>query len=258
MPHDSTTRFTNRVADYVKARPTYPTQIIDILREQIAFDATRIVADIGAGTGISSKLFLDAGNTVYAVEPNAAMREAAVAQLGKSSDYHAINGTAEATTLPADSIDLIVAAQAFHWFDRRAFAVECRRIGRADAHLLVMWNSRLTSGSEFAEGYEQLLLAQASGYTRVNHQGLTFEQISEAFAAPLKLIELPNEQVVDFDLLKARVASSSYVPPVGDPRHEPLMAELRRLFDRTASNGTVKIEYRTELYLGRVHPRIAA
>lgn len=250
--HDSTTRFTNRVADYVKARPTYPPQIIDILRQQIAFDATKIVADIGAGTGISSQLFLEAGNTVYAVEPNAAMRQAAVAQLGKSPKYHPIDATAEATTLPADSIDLIVAAQAFHWFDRKAFAMECRRIARPAAHLLVMWNSRQTSGSEFAEGYERLLLERANGYTRVNHQQLTFDQISEAFAAPPKLIELANEQVVDFDLLKSRVASSSYAPPVGDPQHDPLMADLRKLFDRTAQNGKVKIEYRTELYLGPV------
>jgi SAM-dependent methyltransferase len=250
--HDSTTRFTNRVADYVKARPTYPAEVLDILREQIVFDSAKIVADIGAGTGISSKLFLDAGNTVYAVEPNAAMRAAAVAQLCKSAKYHAVDGTAEATTLAADSIDLIVAAQAFHWFDRPTFSAECRRIGRGGAHLLVMWNSRVTSGSEFAEGYDRLLLTYASGYTRVNHQQITFAQISEAFAAPPKLIELHNEQVMDFDLLAARLASSSYSPAIGDPRHEPLMAELRRLFDRTANSGTVKIEYRTELYLGRV------
>jgi SAM-dependent methyltransferase len=252
MPHDSTTRFTSRVADYVKARPTYPAQIIDTLREQIAFNPAKIIVDVGAGTGISSKLFLDAGNTVYAVEPNAAMRAAAIAQLGKSPNYHAVDGTAEATTLAACSIDLIVAAQAFHWFDRRAFGTECRRIGRVDALLLVMWNSRVTSGSEFAEGYERLLLERANGYTRVNHQQLTFEQISEAFAAPPKLTELANEQVMNFEFLKARVASSSYTPPMGDPQHEPLMAELRELFDRTASGGLVKIEYRTELYLGRV------
>jgi SAM-dependent methyltransferase len=236
----------------VKARPTYPAQIINILREQITFDATRIVADIGAGTGISSKLFLDVGNTVYAVEPNAAMRTVAVAQLGKSPDYHAIDGTAEATTLPAASIDLTVAAQAFHWFDRRAFAAECRRISRPGGHLLLMWNERLATGSAFAEGYEQLLLTKANGYTRVDHRQLTFDQISEAFAAAPKLIELENAQVMDFELLKARVASSSYVPPVGDPRHEPLMIELRKLFDRMASDGVVKIEYRTQLYLGRV------
>jgi len=255
MPTDSTTRFSNRVADYVKSRPSYPPAVIDVLRERIGFDATKIVADIGAGTGISSALFLAAGNRVLAVEPNAPMRAAAVAALGGDPNFAAIDGTAEATTLPAASVDLIIAAQAFHWFNRPKFAAECRRIGRPGAHLLLLWNERLAVGSPFLVEYEQLLKDISADYSRVDHRNLTDAQIAEVFAAPPQLIDLPNEQTFDFEGLSARALSSSYFPPADDPRHTSAMAKLREVFDRTNTHGTVTMRYTTQLHLGPVHRR---
>jgi len=252
MPTDSTTRFSNRVADYVKSRPGYPPAVIDVLRERIGFDATKIVADVGAGTGISTALFLAAGNRVFAVEPNAPMRNAAVAALGSDPNFVAIDGTAEATTLPANSVDLIVAAQAFHWFDRPKFAAEARRIGRRGAHLLLLWNERLAVGSPFLEAYEQLLRDISADYTRVDHRNLTEAQIADVFAGAPQLIELPNEQVLNWDLLQSRALSSSYVPPPGDPRHERFVARLRDVFDRTAEDQRVVMSYRTQMHLGTV------
>ena len=250
--HQSTTRFSSRVADYVKARPTYPARVIDLLRQQIGFDTTKVVADIGAGTGISSELFLSAGNRVIAVEPNGPMRDAAKSRLSGNPNYLAIDATAEATSLEPASVDLIVAAQAFHWFDRASFAAESRRIGKPGSHLLLMWNERLATGSPFAEAYEQLLLDVSGDYTKVDHRQLSRAQIAEVFGAPPEVIELPNAQVLDYDLLAARAASSSYVPAPSDSQYGPFFAELRRIFDRTQSGGAVRMKYCTQLHLGPI------
>src|SRR5690242_5800481 len=125
---DSKTRFSARVADYVKYRPSYPAEVVAWLRAEIGLAAGWVVADVGAGTGISSKLFLDAGCEVVAVEPNPDMREAAVAWLGGSPRFRAVDGAAEATGLPAASVDMVVCAQAFHWFDVEGARREFRRV----------------------------------------------------------------------------------------------------------------------------------
>src|SRR5438132_418303 len=126
----SVERFTDRVDDYAKYRPHYPQAVFDLLRDELGFQPGTIVADIGSGTGISTKPLLDLGCTVYAVEPNAAMRRAAEQGLGENPRLTNIAGTAEETTLAENSVDAIVSAQAFHWFDAAQTRREFERILR--------------------------------------------------------------------------------------------------------------------------------
>src|SRR5581483_3778885 len=150
-PIDSKERFSNRVADYVKYRPDYPRQILVMLREKIGLSPGWRIADIGSGTGISTGMFLENGNEVFAVEPNAKMRQAAEEWLGENPKFHSIDASAELTTLPGTCIDLIVCAQAFHWFDLGKCKIEFLRILKPGGWCALIWNERKTAGSRFLE-----------------------------------------------------------------------------------------------------------
>jgi SAM-dependent methyltransferase len=248
-----TERFSDRVDDYVRARPGYPEAVIAMLRKRIGLSPAWAVADVGAGTGISSKLFLDAGNAVTAVEPNAAMRDAAERALKHHVRFGACEGTAENTGLPEASVRLVVAAQAFHWFDRAAFRRECQRILDPGGHVVLIWNDRKTSGSSFLEKYERLLEEHATDYASVNHRNVGEEGVTQFFSPVRCQHEVfPNVQRFDFEGLKARLLSSSYAPQAGHPRCEPMLGALRNIFDATQDDGLVEMTYETHLYWGQV------
>lgn len=249
--HASTERFSDRVADYVRYRPGYPPATLDLLRREIGLSAASVVADVGSGTGISAALFLAAGAEVYAVEPNDAMRAAAESLLAGQAKLHSVPGTAEATTLPDASVDVVAAAQAFHWFDRERARAEFARILRPAGHVVLLWNSRHVDATPFLRAYEALLKRFATDYEAVNHQNVDASAVAR-FYAPGSCVRavLPNSQTFDFTGLRGRLLSSSYAPAAGDPRHEPMLAELRRLFDDHAVEGTVRFDYDTEIYYG--------
>lgn len=249
---DSAARFSNRVQDYVRYRPGYPPALLDWLHDiqGVARDAP--VADIGAGTGISSELLLAAGHPVVAVEPNAAMRAAAEQWLGGSAaGFRAVDGTAEATGLADASVALVSAAQAFHWFDTQAVRAEWRRILAPGGQVLVFWNSRLLEGSAFLRGYEQLLLDHGTDYSAVAERYQTDDEMRAWFGGGLQAIgHFPNVQMLDHEALLGRLLSSSYAPVAGDPAHAPMLAALRTLFDTEAVAGKVAFEYQTRAFLG--------
>lgn len=248
---DPTQRFGDRVDDYVRYRPGYPAALIETLQARGWLPAQSVVADIGAGTGLSSALFLDAGCRVHAVEPNAAMREAATKALGHRHGFHAVDGRAEATALDTSSIDLISAAQAFHWFDTDAVRSEWRRILRPGGVAAVYWNSRLEQGSPFLEGYEQLLREFGTDYASVAERHQDDATMRRWFGTGLlERAEFAHAQVLDFEALRGRLLSSSYAPQPGQPRHAEMISALRTLFDATARDGVVDFSYRTRLYAG--------
>jgi SAM-dependent methyltransferase len=250
-PTDSKQRFSNRVADYVAGRPAYPATVLDVLAERIGFDQSWHVADIGAGTGISTRLFLEAGNKVTAIEPNADMRAAAPATLGQWETLTVANGTAEATGLKQGSVDLIVAAQAFHWFDKAAFFREANRILTSRGRVLLMWNNRTTGNTPFGKGFEQIV-AEFCVEHRHDRHGLSTDNLSPWFEpGTYHYVELPNDQVQDYDSVTARLASSSYMPHRGHPKFEPMIAALKDLFVSNAVDGYIVLPHVTELYLGR-------
>lgn len=248
---DPTRRFGDRVDNYIRYRPGYPAALIGSLQARGWLPPQSVVADVGAGTGISSALFLDAGCRVLAVEPNVAMREAAVRALGHHSGFHAVDGRAEATSLDTDSIDLVSVAQAFHWFDTDAVRVEWRRILRPGGVAAVYWNSRLEHGSPFLEGYELLLREFGTDYTTVAERHQDDAAMLRWFGTGLlERAEFANAQALDFDALRGRLSSSSYAPQPGQPRHAEMISALRALFEATARDGVVEFSYRTRLFVG--------
>jgi SAM-dependent methyltransferase len=283
----STTRFSDRVEDYVKYRPHYPEAIVGYLRDVYRLDPGWVVADVGSGTGISSELFLHKGNRVYGVEPNREMREKAekllagymdgveVAQAASAEAAQAasvewaevvsadgakagsgsagggrfvsIDGTAEATGLGDGSVDMIVAGQAFHWFDPARSRVEWVRMLRPGGVVVLIWNERLIA-KPFEKAYEDLILQYGTDYTYVKHKVNSDEKISAFFhPAVFTMAVFPNEQLFDFAGLKGRLLSSSYIPKEGN---EAMLQALRELFDRHATGGRVRVGYDTKVYSG--------
>jgi len=251
---DSKERFTSRVSDYVKYRPHYPIEIIKVLQEECGLASDWHIADIGCGTGISSELFLQNGNSVYGIEPNKKMREAAELYLKNYPNFITVDASAEETTLDAASVDMVIAGQAFHWFDRSAAKVEFNRILKPDGWIALFWNKRRANGSPFTMAYEDAIEKSSYGYNDATHRKITDEQIAE-FYAPSEMRKYTNEYYQRFDVegLIGRTLSSSYTPQLGDPLYEPMIADLIRLFDQYQQDGIVTFEYDTEVYIGQLH-----
>lgn len=244
-------RFSNRVENYIRHRPGYPGGVLDLLRAKAGLAATSSIADIGSGTGISSEMLLKAGYPVTAVEPNQAMREAAERLLAGYPGFRSIDGTAQATTLPDHSVDLVLAAQAFHWFATPETRAEFDRILKPGGFIALVWNVRQLDTSPFLRNYEKLLVTFGTDYTEVRHENIGTEKLSMFFRGGHSTDRLPNSQLCDYEALEGRLLSSSYAPPPGNPDHEPMLAALRRIFDLHQRNGIVSIDYVTEIHIGR-------
>ena len=250
--HDPRERFSTRVDAYVAARPKYPPQVIPHLRDAIGFTPDWQVVDLGSGTGISCEPFLHNGNPVVGVEPNAAMRKAAEQSLRAFASFTSVAGAAESTTLPDDCCDLVVAAQAFHWFDIPATRRETLRILRPNGYALLMWNGRKLGGTPFLDAYERLLIDFGTDYLKIRHNNITDDELGAFFGTTWQTATFPNHQHLDWPGLRNRLLSSSYTPPPGDERHGPMLDRLREIFDRHHdAHGRVTIEYQTELFYAR-------
>ncbi len=252
---DPADRFTRRVADYVRYRPGYPAAVLETLRGWGFLSPGAVVLDVGAGTGISSEPFLAAGHRVFAVEPNAGMRGAAESGVGVRypERFHAVDGRAEATTLPDASVDLVVAGQAFHWFEPGAARREFARVLRPGGAVALLWNERKLDATPFLVDYERWLRTFGTDYEAVRDRYPTPAGIGAFFGETGFLTaEFPSGQSFDFEGLRGRSLSSSYLPTADLPVHGPMLAELRRLFDQHQEAGAVRFEYRTVLYAARL------
>ncbi|MGO4729017.1 class I SAM-dependent methyltransferase [Paenibacillus sp. 2KB_22] len=250
---NSEERFTSRVESYLKYRPSYPKEAIDHLYDVVGLSSNSNIADIGSGTGIISKLLLERGSYVIAVEPNQAMREAAEQTLKSSPQFQSIAGSAESTGLPDQSVDFIVCAQAFHWFDRSAAQIEFRRILRPGGRVILIWNSRLSHGTPFREEYNQLLHTYGTDYKKVNHKNISQTMLLSFFKeGSMHEMRFRMSQKFDFEGLKGRLLSSSYSPAPGHANYDPMMSELRNLFDKNNQEGIVAFDYETEIFWGEV------
>jgi SAM-dependent methyltransferase len=250
---NSLVRFSNRADYYALYRPGYPDAVVDLLRQEAGWTPRSAVADIGAGTGISSELFLRHGNQVWAVEPNPEMR-AVAEKLGGKYPLQVIDGTAESTTLAAASVDFVVAATAFHWFDAALCRAEFRRILEPHGFAVVLWNERRTTKSPLLEAYEELLLRFGTDYK--NKWGKQRRDLAGSVKTlfepfPVHCRRFDNSQHLDFDGLRGRLLSSSYAPLPGEPKHDDMIVGLRALFDRFQQTGAVTIDYETTVYWGK-------
>lgn len=245
-------RFSNRVSDYVSGRPGYPDAAVFWLADTFELAPPAMIADIGAGTGISSALLISHGYDVIAIEPNDAMRAAAVLRLGSDPQFRAIAASAEATTLPDASVDAVIAAQAFHWFDRRRFRAECLRILKPSGLAVLFWNVRRVGVGGFAFGYEALLREFSTDYLAVRHENVVEAELASFFGGPYERALFENVQELDHDGLRARLLSSSYVPAKGAPRHDAMLAALDGLHAKHQQDGTVDMEYDLHVYASRL------
>lgn len=250
---DAKLRFSNRVADYVRYRPGYPRELLDLLRTSCHFRPDHVIADIGSGTGLLSKLFMDHGNRVFGVEPNAEMRAAGEEYLQSYPAFTSIAGSAEATTLPSHSVDFVTAAQAFHWFDLSPTRHEFQRILKPEGRVIILWNERLLDDTPFLRDYEELLQRFGTDYSRVSESYPRPEQMLEFFGAnEFTSHSLPNSQEFDFEGLSGRLHSSSYAPAPDHPQFAHMMEELQRVFAANQKDGVVCMEYRTRIYTGKL------
>jgi SAM-dependent methyltransferase len=250
MATNSTTRFSNRVEDYVKYRPGYPKDILNYLSTGFGLSSKKIIADIGSGTGISTEMFLAEGYTVFAVEPNKEMRDKATELLGHYALYHEVDGTAEATTLEDNSVDAIIAGQAFHWFQPGQTRLEFSRILKKDGIVVLIWNERLTA-SEFEVKYDELIIKHGKDYVQVDHRNISTGRIEAFFnPSPFEYKVFANKQVFDFDGLKGRLLSSSYMPSANEEGYNEMIEDLQVLFNQYQEGGWITINYDTKVYTG--------
>jgi len=249
---DSTTRFSNRVENYIKYRPGYPIEVIGLLARECGLSKDSIIADVGSGTGILSEMFLRRGISVYGVEPNQDMRGAAERLLKNYPDFTSINGKAEATTLPDRGVDFVVVGQAFHWFDSRAALREFLRILKPRGWVVLIWNERRLDSTPFLRAFEELLLEFGTDYEQVRHENV--EKDIASFFAPeeFNLATFENLQELDFEGLKGRLLSASYTPAADHPDYQQMLDKTREIFLAHQQDDRVFVEYDTKVYFGHL------
>jgi SAM-dependent methyltransferase len=248
----SVERFSSRVENYVRYRPGYPVAIVDLLKAECGLTLNSLVADIGSGTGKLSEIFLQNENVVFGVEPNLAMRAAAAEVLKIYTKFKSVDGTAESTTLPPASVDFVTVGQAFHWFEAARAKVEAARILKPEGWAVLVWNERQLDTTPFLRDYEQFLLEYGTDYRIVRHEN-AIDAIAIFFAPRDFMLEsFPNNQEFDFESLKGRVLSSSYIPEPKDPNFPVMLRNLRAIFERHERDGRISFDYNTRVYYGHL------
>lgn len=250
---DPTLRFSTRVENYVRYRPKYPHEVIETLRRECGLISSSLVADIGAGAGALTELFLQNGNQVYAVEPNREMREASERLLRRYSGFRSFAGRAEASSLEDEAVDFVVVGQAFHWFDVSVARREFLRILRPSGWAMIVWNERDYESMPFMKAYDQVLKRYAPEYAREKHRSVYDNELKN-FYGPHGFVEktFSYRQQLSLEGVKGRMLSSSYTPEPGHPNHEPLISEMEQAFQANQINGRVTMEYLTRMYYGRL------
>lgn len=249
-----TERFTSRVENYVRYRPDYPAGVMTVLRQETGLDPSWTIADIGSGPGNFTRLLLDGGHTVVGVEPNDAMREAGNLLLGEFPGFSSVNGTAEATTLPTGSIDLVTAGQAFHWFDPAPTRTEFQRILKAPGWVALVWNRREEENSPFLDDHHAMLRQHAKEFDQVSVRDESAEDgMSTLFGqCGFRKFTLPHAQRLTAESYWGRLLSSSYTPLRGEPGHEEIKALSSEIFRKYATDGAIEFPYETQIFLGTV------
>jgi len=248
-----TERFGDRVDDYRRTRPGYPPALTQWLMHEAALAPGAVVADLGSGTGLLTRDLLAAGLRVHAVEPNAPMRASAEQDLGRHAGFSSHDGTAESTGLDAGSVDLITAAQAYHWFVPAEARREAQRILKPGGQAALIWNVRRID-TPFAQAYEDLLMTRCPDYAAGQPHQASIGEISLFFGTTVpREVRFDCTQQFDFDGLRGRLLSSSYTPKAGDPARETVLTALREVFEAHQQDGVVAFDYDTRAYLAPMH-----
>jgi ubiquinone/menaquinone biosynthesis C-methylase UbiE len=250
---DSIGRFSRIVENYIQYRPNYPQAIVEFLQtvSQLTNDAT--IADIGSGTGLLAKIFLQNGYGVFGVEPNPEMRRAGQHILRDYPRFISVAATAEETTLEAQSVGIITAGQAFHWFQRDKTRQEFARILKPEGWVALMWNiPRQTT--PFLVAYDQFWRKYLDPQVHTSEMDAQILESLRAWYAPGQLNRqtFDNPQVVDYEGLRGRVLSSSAAPTPDQPQYSAMLEELEAVFQTYQVHGKVNIEYECQMYYGQL------
>ena len=252
---DPTRRFSNRVENYVKYRPTYPPEIIPLLESNCGLTPQSIVADVGSGTGLLTQLFLKNGNQVFGIEPNPEMRAAGEKILAKYSQFASVDGVAEATTLPDHSVDFVVVGQAFHWFDRAKTREEFVRIIKPNGWMMVAWNGYRVKSSPLMAAYQNLVVRYGSDYSEVQREVEDCDVESFCEPATCSCTRFDFQQSFDYEGLKGRLLSASYALEPNHRDYQTMLSDLRTIFEAHQQDGKVVFAYETVLYYGHLPAR---
>lgn len=254
MDKRPTERFTSRVENYVRYRPYYPEALIPLLQSETGLTPDWTIADIGSGPGNLTRQFLAFGAAVYGVEPNQAMREAGEVLMANEPRFTSVAGTAEVTTLPDGSADLITAGQAFHWFDPTTTRIEFRRISRSPGWVALIWNRRTEGTSPFLDDHHAMLTQYSHDYDKVAVRDTATEAGMDILFGEkgYRTFTLPNEQLLDAEAYWGRLLSSSYVPLPGEPGHDEIRRRSDEIFAEYAVNDILRFPYETQIFLGTV------
>lgn len=247
----NTSIFSSRSGDYQKGRAGYAPDAIRLLLDLLVPHKASI-ADIGSGTGLLARDFLEAGHHAWCVEPSAPMRAKAEAALGEYETFHSIAGDAERTNLPNASVQMITAASAFHWFDPIAFRIECQRILAPNGYVALLFHAR---------DYDQLLTikqheicrAYCEGFTSLRH-GLDQSQhsIEQFFGSQLHHAEFNYPLPYTKQAFINRCLSSSYAPAQGHANRQPYIDDIRALLDELYAHDDFLLDNKTVLYWGKL------
>lgn len=249
---DPTKRFSNRVDNYLKYRPRYPNEIVGLLEQECRLTEDSLIADVGSGTGFLSELFLRNGNRVLGIEPNDEMRQAGERLLAGYQNFTSIKATAEETTLPDASVDIITAGQALHWFDRARARQEFTRILKPDGSVVIVWNTFPVERSALVAAYDGLLVRYGTDYREVARE-IEDSGVEKLFGPNgCRRARFDFQQTFDWEGFKGRLLSASYAPTSDSPNYEPMLRDLRQVFDAHQKDGQVVFEYDTVVYYGRL------
>lgn len=253
LTRDPMARFSDRAEDYVKYRPHYSHDVVHALRQACGLEPDHLIADVGCGTGMLAKIFLENGNRVIGVEPNQAMREAGEKYLSGYPAFRMVDSSAESTTLPDASVDFVVAGQAFHWFRPVEARAEFARILKPGGWAGLVWHHRDALATPFLRAYEEFVGRFSVDYEHVSQKYVAnYDQLQHFFAPnAMTMIQQQNAQSLDFDGLRGRLLSSSYIPKSG-PKHDAMLEALPQLFSSHAIDGHVALQYDTNIYYGHL------
>ena len=249
---DNTKRFSDRVDNYTKYRPSYPEDAIAWILSKCESPRDKVFADIGSGTGIFSKLLIPNAKVIYGVEPNFEMRSAAEKDLNKYSNFVSINGTAEKTNLDNESIDHITVAQAFHWFDQEKSFLEIKRILKKNGSIFLIWNLRRTN-TEFMNSYESLLLKSSGDYRKASADNkVDFEGLARLMPRDFEVRSFYFEKAYEWADFVGRHNTSAYSPKELSGDNVRILDNLKGIFDKHANRGMLSFFYETKIYFGKL------
>jgi ubiquinone/menaquinone biosynthesis C-methylase UbiE len=252
----NTERFTGRVEVYDRFRQRYPTaEILARLRGWCGLQPDLIIADIGAGTGMLSEVFLDNGNPVVAIEPNAEMHLACARLRDIYPQLTVLDGSAESTGLPGASIDIVAAGRAFHWFDIPRALAEFERILKPDGWLVLVSLGRAKNATPQSVDFEDLLTTRGVDHTYVRAGYRVHDKLQDIFTTDLHQTQIPGAQQLDWESFLGQTMSFSTIPTPDDPRFGAFTQRLREHFDTYAVDGVITVATTCWIAAGRISTR---